>query len=163
MPVTTIPGKSKERNQSIELLRLLMMTLIVFGHIIGHSNKEIGDMPSRYLYPLYFYHVDTFIFISGYYGIKLRWTKFGLLLAKMLIYSLVAVGLTALLSDDIRIGITELVKNVYPISACDWWFMSQYLFLMLLAPVLNAGMDALDKKHSTIIIILFKFRKLINN
>lgn len=147
-----------QRNQSIELLRIAMMSLIVFGHVIGHGMRGMeGNANAQYvpyLYPLYFYHVDAFVFISGYYGIKLKWSKFLLLIAKMDIYSIVAVGLVAVLSNNVRMGVSDFIHNIYPISACDWWFMSQYLFLMLLAPIINKGVDALDKKTLTILVFV---------
>ena len=65
----------QNREQSVELLRIVLMTLIVFGHILGH---EFGDTTIEFggrtvsLFPLYFYHVDAFVFISGYFGIHLR-------------------------------------------------------------------------------------------
>lgn len=146
------------RNQSIELLRIVMMSLIVFGHVIGHGMRGMeGNSNAQYvpyLYSLYFYHVDAFLFISGYFGITLKWSKLLLLIVKMFVYSIVAVGLVAVVSSDVRIGVSDVIHNIYPISACDWWFMSQYLFLMLLAPIINKGVDALDKKTLTILVIV---------
>ncbi len=151
-------GGVKEREQSIELLRILLMSLVVFGHLIGHggfSTANLGDLsPSAYLYPLYFYHVDAFVFISGYFGIKLKWKKFAMLVIKMVIYSLLAIGLASLIMPDYKLSLSSILKNLYPISACDWWFMSQYLYLMLLAPILNYGMEALDKKQATVLVLV---------
>ena len=149
----------QNREQSIELLRIVMMTLIVFGHFIGfgyHSktNPDGTLNLSAYLSPLYLYHVDAFVFISGYFGINLKWRKFILLIVKMVIYSLFAIGLASLLMPDFRITVSSLLNNMYPLSACDWWFMAQYLFLMLLSPFINAGMEKLDRKQATILTIV---------
>lgn len=145
----------QNREQSIELLRIVLMTLIVFGHILGHG---LGDTKIELngktfsLFPLFFYHVDAFVFISGYFGIHLKWQKFLLLVSKMIIYSLVAIGLAILLKPDLSLSIADIVHNMYPISACDWWFMSEYLFLMILSPIINAGMEKLDKRQATILV-----------
>lgn len=147
----------QNREQSVELLRIVLMTLIVFGHILGH---EFGDATIEFggrtvsLFPLYFYHVDAFVFISGYFGIHLSWKKFFLLISKMTVYSLLAIALAILLKPNLKMSISGIVHNVYPISACDWWFMSEYLFLMLLSPIINAGMEKLDRKQATILIIV---------
>ena len=63
---STLVGHKRE--QSIELLRIVLMTLIVFGHFIGfgyHSrtNPDGTLNMSAYLSPLYLYHVDAFVFI----------------------------------------------------------------------------------------------------
>jgi len=146
-----------QREQSIELLRIVLMTLIVFGHFVlfGYHSRINPDGNlnlSAYLPPLYLYHVDAFVFISGYFGINLKWRKFILLIVKMVIYSIFAIGLTILIMPDFKLTLSSLLKNVYPISACDWWFMAQYLFLMLLSPFLNAGMEKLDKRQATILV-----------
>ena len=146
-----------QREQSIELLRIVLMTLIVFGHFVlfGYHSRINPDGTlnlSAYLPPLYLYHVDAFVFISGYFGINLKWSKVALLIVKMVIYSLFAIGLTILIMPDFKLTLSSLLKNVYPISACDWWFMAQYLFLMLLSPFLNAGMEKLNKRQATILV-----------
>lgn len=149
----------QNREQSVELLRIVLMILIVFGHfmLFGYHSRTNSDGTlnlSAYLSPLYLYHVDAFVFISGYFGIKLKWRKFILLIVKMVIYSLFAIGLASLLMPDFRITISSLFNNIYPFSACDWWFMAQYLFLMLLSPFINAGMEKLDRKQATILTIV---------
>ena len=146
-----------QREQSIELLRIVLMTLIVFGHFVlfGYHSRINSDGSlnlSAYLPPLYLYHVDAFVFISGYFGINLKWSKVALLIVKMVIYSLFAIGLAILIMPDFKLTLSSLLSNVYPISACDWWFMAQYLFLMLLSPFLNAGMEKLNKRQATILI-----------
>lgn len=145
----------QKREQSIELLRIVLMTLIVFGHIIGHG---LGDTTIELngrtvsLFPLYFYHVDAFVFISGYFGIHLKWKKFLLLICKMTVYSLMAIALAILLKPELKMSVSEIVHNVYPFSAWSWWFMSEYMFLMLLSPIINAGMERLDKRQATILV-----------
>ena len=150
-------NREGRREQSIELLRIVLMTLIVFGHILGHglgdTTIEMGGRTFS-LFPLFFYHVDAFVFISGYFGIHLKWKKFLLLISKMIVYSLMALGLAALLKPDLKMSISEVVHNVYPISTWVWWFMAEYLFLMLLSPFINAGMEKLDRKQATILIIV---------
>ena len=150
-------NRGGQREQSIELLRIVLMTLIVFGHFVlfGYHSRINPDGSlnlSAYLPPLYLYHVDAFVFISGYFGINLKWRKVALLIVKMMIYSLFAIGLAILIMPDFKLTLSSLLKNVYPISACDWWFMAQYLFLMLLSPFLNAGMEKLNKRQATILV-----------
>ena len=101
----------RQREQSIELLRIVLMTLIVFGHILGHglgdTKVELGERTVS-LFPLYFYHVDAFVFISGYFGIHLKWKKFLLLISKMVVYSFVAIGLAVLLKPELKISMSDI-------------------------------------------------------
>lgn len=147
-----------ERNQSIELLRFVLMTLIVFGHILGHGfgmyNADGTASVAAYLQPFYSYHVDAFIFISGYYGIRLKWNKLVMLLLKMVIYSIVAIAVVGIFFQPSILTLDGILHNLFPVSTCDWWFMSQYLFLMLISPLLNAGMDVMDRKQSAILVLV---------
>lgn len=134
------------------------MTLIVFGHVIGHGigggrfNPDGSPSMGALLQPLYSYHVDAFIFISGYYGIKLKWSKFLTLVGQWMFYGAVAVAIVMFLTNNY--SLTYLAKNIFPISTCDQWFMAQYLYLMLMAPLLNVGMESLTKKQSALLLIV---------
>lgn len=153
------------RNMAVEALRILLMTLIVFGHFLffGIGNKYNADgSPTSlgYLEPLYLFHVDAFVFISGYYGIKLKWERFATLLIKMVLYSIMAVAIYYFCFDN-HLTMKEAVKNIFPVSTCDWWFMSQYLYLMLMAPFINYGVENMNKKQLSIVMIalyLLSFR-----
>lgn len=145
-----------DRNQSIELLRIVLMTLILFGHLLGfgidvpNNNQTISIY--KIIQPLYLFHVDAFVFISGYYGMNLKWEKFSVLLIKMIFYSFIACGGYFILTNSFSSSF--LIKNIYPLSACDWWFMAQYLFLMLLVPFLNVGLEKMDRRQSRLLIVV---------
>lgn len=150
------------RNQSVEVLRIVLMTLIVFGHFLTfgnhfqHTNTD-GTLTSLgWMQPLFLYHVDTFVFISGYYGINLKWKKFVFLILKMTIYSCFAIFLALCLTNEFKLSVSSCFNNIYPISTCDWWFMASYLFLMLMSPLINAGMEAASFKQSvTLICVMY--------
>lgn len=149
--------KTTERNQSIELLRIILMVLIIFWHLLFHGigpfSTDGSFNTTTFLYPLIVFHVDTFIFISGYYGIRLKWNRFAQLLTKMVFYSCIAT-LLLVIHNTQEWALTDIIKNIFPISGNVWWFMQQYLYLMLLSPFLNIGMEKLHKKEVLMVIIV---------
>lgn len=106
------------------------MFLIVFGHSCYY-----GVLPWTKCYWLVAlilairWHVDSFVAISGWYGIKFRWDKALRLVGIMVFYS----GLSWLYSgrvEDVNGG----------------WFGGSYLMLMFMAPLINAGVEGLMEK-----------------
>lgn len=121
---------SKERNSSVELLRILLMLSIVAVHI-RPGNKLI----SFFVATAFAWQVDSFMAISGWYGIKLTWKKFFTLWSQIAFYSILSFSVGRL-----------LFPGEFPISGfriTGAWFGECYLALMLVAPLLNAGIDAL--------------------
>ena len=134
----------KPRNQSIEVFRCLLMLAIVIGHSYAHGiyGLEYGyPLQGKALWPFFFttmltWHVDGFVAISGWFGIKFSWRKFLALWGTMLFYSVVGV-----------VGLMLFATNAPPIRrlliiSCGW-FGGSYLLLMFLSPLLNAAIDAL--------------------
>lgn len=78
----------------------------------GRYNEDGTLSMGAILQPLYMYHVDAFIFISGYFGIKLKWEKFLMLVGKWIFYSAVAVGIAMLLTANYSIMYLRAVKYI---------------------------------------------------
>ena len=88
----------KERNSTVEILRIVSMFLIVWFHICGRGlglfNEEIpngggNSLPLIIIHALGMIGVPVFIFISGYYGVKFRWDRLKDILSQCVLYTLV--------------------------------------------------------------------------
>lgn len=123
-----------QRNGSIEFFRCLLMFLIVFGHSCYY-----GVLPWTNCYWLVAFiltirwHVDSFVAISGWFGIKFSWCKVLRLIGIMAFYSM-ASWLWCGRIDDVNGG----------------WFGGTYLMLMFMAPLINAGVECLMEKSFSI-------------
>lgn len=151
------------RNSSIELLRLILMFMILVHHAIVHGlglrDWDTGDISqilisgstltmATFINSLCICAVDCFVFISGYYGIKSVRSKSKTLIAILLFYTLFFNSVPDFVNGFIDGGLNSLMF----LSHSRYWFVIDYLFLLLLAPLLNKY-DGMDQRYRTILIV----------
>lgn len=113
-----------KRNAAIELLRVLLM----FGICLCHSVGAGGHMfePLRNVCMMC---TVGFVFISGWFGIRLSAMRIAKLVGIALFAWVVVAGEDILLHGAVRQGPVDRMMA--------WWFLRSYLMLMVLSPVLN--------------------------
>lgn len=155
-----------ERQSNIELLRIVLMLMIVFLHLIVHScdiillstnSYPINDKSIYYLSSLAFVMiaVNCFIFISGYYGIKFRLQTIISLFIQAIFYSLTIYLTLKYIANKPEYLINEnMFKSISPISHNQWWFLNAYLALFILSPIINKGLDFINKYQFGLIVLI---------
>lgn len=135
--------KPSVRNGSVELLRCLLMFLIVLQHNFSHGifldngphlDTGMWCLPFAFIW----WHVDAFVAISGWYGIKFKWSKFLRLYGLIFFYSILSLLYQHFILHE---ALTIKQQLIY-----GGWFGATYMMLMLMAPVLNAAVEALVAK-----------------
>lgn len=123
----------RQRNPSIEVLRCLLMFLIVFYH--GCNNKPesiVGTNVTVKLVPwLLFFCTNSFMFISGWFGIRFGWGRVMRFLG-MGAFAFVVLGISS-----------KSVLGHWHWQFTLGWFGNSYLAVMLVAPIVNAGLETL--------------------
>ncbi len=161
---------SKERDSGIELLRIILMLQVIYLHVsnfgeFGSINLEWGGLHEI----VYWAHqllsrcpVYVFILISGYFSVRAKttmttvWKKAGNIYSSMIFYSIVLtaiVGLTGLA----EIGKYDIVKSLFPLTSRTWYFMSCYLLVFILSPVINSALTKLSKRDFQILLCVLFF------
>lgn len=150
------------RNSSIELLRLYLMFIIVIGHCIIHglglygvspnSDTELllkGNdvLPAMMVYGFCTCAVNCFVFISGYYGIRLTRIKFVALLFSLIFYQIIFNIIPSVIERC-----QSNLSNLLFLSNSPYWFIIDYLFLMVFAPLLNNLFSKMSKRYSIIVL-----------
>jgi len=152
----------KTRESNLELLRIISIIMIIFYHFIYHTNTLVEstnslNVVSNILVALIIIHVNIFILISGYFGYKSKF-KISKLLSinnAMWFYTIIftVIGLLFL---DVSITKLDIFKNFLPIDFNRYWFITTYLLLYLLMPILNIFINnSSKKKHLIVLIFLF--------
>lgn len=99
--------------------------------------------------------VTGFILISGYYGIKLKISRILSLWIQTTTYALISVLVIYIIWGG------SFIKRTIdaPLMLFDgcWWFVTDYLILMLLSPFLNAGLNILNKRQLLFVILVISF------
>lgn len=145
--------RKQPRNTSIELLRFAFMFLIVLIHVYGHGTelnyeqiydfgKNVNTAFHLSLFSLGKIGVTGFMFISGYYGIHANRFKVIDLILITLFY--------LLLLAPIGQGFGILLF-LHPFDG--WWFVSAYLFIMFIAPLIEIGIKSVSQTTFRNIVI----------
>lgn len=164
-----------KRMANVELLRILAMVMVVVMHFLSHSGslietgsslssvKVIGTLLEMFCLAA----VNTYVFISGYFGIKSGFKpgKAVKLLCQIWFYAilvflvLTAAGVPTLGYLAGSINVYGLIQYLFPIETEHYWFATSYFMLYLLSPVLNAAVKSMSKKQLQItlggLLILF--------
>lgn len=127
-----------QRQLNIELLRIFSMLLIFLWHLGGHFMTyvptEVNASSSIINYAGLFisFHVDVFVLITGYFGIRKRTGAFVKTLFLCIFYALVLNSIASLTG-----GYFNIKEVLMPLSCSPWWFLKVYMLLVLIAPVLE--------------------------
>lgn len=173
-----IKEKSKIRNSSFELLRIILMILIILSHIIYYTkslpklhkknyktiininyiflriisnNGKIGDI--------------IFIMISGYFSIKkldFHYYKFILIASETYTYHylflFVSNKLKQIYKDIVPLHQINGSKYLPLMTSLGHWFTQNYLLLLIFMPFINSGLLSLSyQKYKTLIILIIFF------
>ena len=151
----------KQRDSNIELLRIVLMSMIVLTHLYVHGVYDVlGDGVNTnevtkvgwLVLSIIDYHVVCFFFISGYYGIKTNANSLVMYMVKICFYGILTYLLYGLYKYGFEfrrfLGPKNVMMNLSPFTffGKQWWFAESYFYLMIVAPFLNKGSEAMKKR-----------------
>lgn len=162
---------AKFRNSSIELLRIILMFMIMSLHSFKWTMTDCTLESLTVMRFMDFFReglclaaVDTFVLISGYYGIKFKVKTLGSLIFQIFFYIFLAYFIITLATG--WGGVSELVHRLNGLYE-GYWFMACYIGLYLISPVLNQYIEHVEKKDllklTTIFFILSLYFSLNNS
>ena len=155
------------RDSNFELLRIVAMAFIVLHHMIVHGTQmwrfSLGE-PSIFpatnipvaaslilLNAFFVVGVNSFLLISGFYGIKLKFKSFYALLITCLLYSYAYDVLVAYTHHTAYVFSLQPLEEVFLHSG---WFITCYVGLMFLSPFINKAVAAFTSKEAIYGLIL---------
>lgn len=139
----------KTRMMNIELLRIVTMFLITLWHFhewyLLPNIENIDRFTAKFVgVSMNFlpFHVNAFILVSGFFGIKSSSKGMVQIYTMCLFYMVLNFALNVYMGNSF-----DLVKLIFPISHGGWWFINIYFLLLILAPYINLALDQLDRKR----------------
>lgn len=156
-----------QRNSNIELLRVLLMIAIclwhTFVHGLSYKNMWAGTLPSigeMSLMCMTVPAVNCFMLISGYFGMKLSLRKFlsFSIQASLIFWLVVGLRYCGLFEGD-ELNAAYIRTHLFPIITKVWWFLTEYVTILVLSPIINKGILWLNKKEFFAILL---FMLLLN-
>lgn len=155
----------KERQSNIELLRIVSMLFIVLEHILI-MGTDFFSVPSgnqllvaNSIIGFTYVGVNCFILITGYFGADFSWKRLLSLYLICAFYELVGF-LIVYSQGDVAWSTTALSYIIFPLSHSSVWFIRCYVILLLLLPIINAGLNNLDKKGYLYVLLLLTILNL---
>lgn len=154
--------KQSKRNSNLELLRIIAMLMIVAHHFgiyaVGYSTgSTLTDYYHAVFYSFGKVGVVLFMMISAYFlcdkPVK-RSRAISVWLKTFVFSASIAVIVKLFFAESAANG-GSLLFNFLPISTCRYWFVTAYVFVLIISPLLNMIIDKLDKKRLRHFLLFF--------
>ena len=129
----------KQRNSTIELLRILCILMIVFMHLVGIWWDYCDNLFDKefviFVNSLCNCAVTIFMLISGYYGIRFNLRKIVQFEMMVIFYSILFIFMQYSLIGGV--GMKEMVKSVFPLLTSKYWFYTAYVIIFFVSPYIH--------------------------
>lgn len=162
--------KTESRSYGIELLRILSMLMVLSLHFLikGDYNKSeniIVNSESWILICFSVVAVNCYVLISGYFMCEksFKLSRITNTYTQTLFYSV------ATFIVMIAIGVNEFsfgafARSVTPIIFNNYWFVTAYILLLFVSPLLNSAINNMSKsKMKLVLFTLVGILCVINN
>ena len=146
---------NKTRYIGIECCRIIAMLMICNLHVLGmggvldkvENQKDIYYFLANILEAFSYPAVNIFILISGYVGLysQFSYKKMSKFWLQIIFYT-ISITLTFAVFSKLSVTPTEWFYALTPISNGQYWYMSCYFGLMLIAPLLNQAILTMSKE-----------------
>lgn len=154
-----------KRNYGIDALRLAVMLFVAALHIIGIGGVITGSellspqfLTAQLLRIAMLCAVDCYALISGFVGWskKPRLSSVAMLWVRAVIYCII---ITAFFSRSYVLDYKTLLNAVLPVTTSQYWYLTAYVGLFVLMPLLDLAVQNMPKRELTLslsgILILF--------
>ena len=145
----------KERNSSIEVLRILAMLGIVIMHTNGpvmERGLETGFVWTQIENGIFNAGVSIFVLISGYFGIRRSTKKLIELESTVIFYAVLSAIVGYWFGSE---SLLNIIKAFIPISTNCYWFISCYILLVIFSPYINKSIDLMSEpQHRQLLMLM---------
>lgn len=151
----------KNRNVSLDLLRIIAMLFIVIGHIISHGTVKIGLEFSSLNYFIVWgvlafciVAVNCYVLISGYFLSSQKEFKKNKIieLIRITFFYSVSTFVVLLFAKQTVFNIVLLPKIFLPVLTFSYWFITIYILMYLFFPYYNFLINNLTQESFKILL-----------
>ncbi|WP_022765761.1 acyltransferase [Butyrivibrio sp. XPD2006] len=157
----------KKREPNFELLRVIAMLMIITLHYNTHSDAllHLGvpasavNIFANIMEAFVITGVNVYVLLSGFFLSKgkVKMSRIITLICQVYFYTLIisivmaAVGASSGVKYD---SLYKAVEYIFPISSEHYWFVTAYIIMYVLAPVMNAAVERLTRKQMKTVIFM---------
>lgn len=159
--------QTKQRQSNFELIRIIAMFLIIVHHSVVHgalsgSATTIMSKSNPLTVGLFNFiaiggkiGVYLFVLITGYFMLhsKISFKKIIKLWLPIFFWSVL---LTLICGGVIthELNVSNFIESAFPIIFNQYWFMSAYVFMYFLVPLLNKMLLSIDTKEEILLVLV---------
>lgn len=162
METVSMANKGKVRDSNMELLRLFAMFLVLVVHanfraLPRPTSLQIAANTTSALLQFMtegfaIVAVDVFVLLSGWYGIKMKFSRLAEMGFQILFFGLLGIGICAVY-DPSNLE-TKVLSRLF-LTDGGYWFVKSYVVLFIFSPVINAFVESADRKLFRNVLIAF--------
>lgn len=153
-----------KRQANFELLRIVAMLMIIVLHYLNKGgliepytqDNSAVNYAAHLIEAFCIVAVNCYVLLSGYFLVESAWKPEHVvsLAAQVLFYSLLIPGvlICAGVVAAGELSIYDWLNYVLPIETEHYWFATAYLIMYLFAPLLAAGVKAVERRTLQIVI-----------
>ena len=153
----------KERIIGLDILRILSMLGIVMLHVLGQggvlnasqTGGGINFYLNNFLEIIFMCSVDVFALLSGFLCIEKKKSSFRTieLIFIVLFYCIIITIAFVVFFGDKLNGIKDIVKGLFPPLVNRYWYITCFLPILLLEPIINKCLNSLSIKQYRIAVV----------
>lgn len=143
----------KERKSNIELLRIISILLIISFHYVYKGGLTFEKFCfNEFLVKIFWMFgelgVNLFILITGYFLSKgkISYKKIIYLILEINFYHLILTFIGIKLNIKKITGIKQLICSFFPTLFNQYWFITAYIIIYLMAPYFNILIESMEKR-----------------
>ena len=163
--------EERERNYSLDILRIIAIWFVLTVHFLGFSGvySSITSASMNYVWVKSIYNVShscntIFFILAGFFATKeVKKEKMVFLWRKTVFYSFVitTIALVYIYYTEGMVDIKELIYSAFPIVFKKYWFISVYIVIYILRLVLVPAFNGASKRTFVIIVIVLLLNNLL--
>ena len=146
---------------------IIFWHFLIHGGVIDNANESLSII-IIFIRCLIYIHVNTFILATGYFRCDTRFKMSKIIQLNNSIWFYKAIiPLILIFFGLITLDKITLFKLLIPIHTSGYWFITCYIYLYLLSPILNIVINNINKqnfkKFIILLFIIFSFLPFITN
>ena len=155
-----------ERNQGIDLLRLILMFMVCMLHILGQGGILEATVPGTSQHVVFWFieiasfcAVDGFALLSGYMdtGGPSKYSKIVNMWFQAFFYSFVITAVFTLIGLNPHWSFKDMIISGLPVTFNAFWYFTAYFVLFFFMPGLNRIISMADETNARIVFLLLVF------
>lgn len=163
------------RDYSIDLIRIISMFGVLCLHCLNfgglyQKGYEMGGVNFystwfTFIHSLSCISVNLFVLISGYFlcNQKFKTSKLIRLVCEVVFYSWTFLAIRLYFEGFVNLNPKAIITALLPVSYVQYWFVSAYVSLYVLTPVLNLLIKSVNQRqHFGIIVVLVCLFSILN-